>query len=147
MDVRIKRIVQYAIVLWGALVELTPALSQALQEPPPRNGNDVIAGLLVNQTVSALGLVFFREFADAWRDRPDAESYTLTIVEKPSRRLGNQILIMNGQQRVLVLALPIRYDRVAPLAGQAAEASYGNLISLAIPFLGGVDPDLGADEI
>ena len=117
-----------------------------LPEPPGRRDSDVISGLLVNQTVSALGLVFFRQFADAWRDRPDADSYTLTIVEKPSRRLGNQILILNGQTRVLVLSLPIRYDRVAPTAEQAVEAVYGNLLSQVIPLLG-KDPDLGSDEM
>ena len=123
------------------------AAAQALPAPPLRQGNDVISGLLVNQTVSALGLEFFRGFASAWLDKPDNDSYTLTIIERPSRRLGNQIWVMNGQTRVLALSLPIRYDRIAPLAEQAAETAYGNLISQIIPVLGAGDPDLGADEM
>lgn len=121
--------------------------AQALPEPPLRQSGDVIEGLLVNQTVSALGLIFFRDFAEAWRDKPDADSYTLTILEKPSRRFGNQIWIVNGQQRVLALTLPYRYDRIRPTAEQAAEASFANLVSQVIPFAAGADPDMGTDEL
>ena len=140
-SVRCAPLLAAALLFWGG------ARAQALPEPPLRQGGDVIAGMLVNQTVSALGLVFFREFAEAWRDKPDADSYTLTIVEKPSRRFGNQIWIVSGQQRVLTLTLPYRYDRVGPMAEQAAEASFTNLVSMAIPSDTGSDPDMGHDEL
>ena len=132
---------------WLLLCGPARAQAQTLPEPPPRQGGDVIAGLLVNQTVSSLGLIFFRDFAEAWRDKPDADSYTLTIVEKPSRRFGNQIWIVNGQQRVLTMTLPYRYDRIHPIAEQAADASFTNLVSLAIPSGAGADPDMGTDEL
>jgi curli production assembly/transport component CsgE len=111
-----------------------------------RGGGDGIAGILVNQTISAQGLEFYRVFAESWRDKQDAESHSLTVVERPSRRTGNQIWIVDGQRRVLTLALPYRFDRIRAVAEQAADASYADVISRLIPSLA-VDADIGADEL
>lgn len=107
---------------------------------------DGIAGILVNQTVSAQGLQFYRAFAEAWRDKQDAESFSLTIIERPSRRNGNQIWIVDGQRRINILTLPYRFDRIRAVAEQAAETSYADMFSHLIPSLA-VDTDLGADEL
>ncbi|WP_075792222.1 CsgE family curli-type amyloid fiber assembly protein [Massilia putida] len=111
-----------------------------------RGAGDGIAGILVNQTISAQGLEFYRVFAEAWRDKQDAESHSRTVVERPSRRTGNQIWIVDGQRRVATLALPYRFDRIRAVAEQAADTSYADMIGRLIPSLA-VDADLGADEL
>lgn len=111
-----------------------------------RSPGDGIAGILVNQTISAQGLEFYRVFAEAWRDKPDADGYSLTVVERPSRRAGNQVSIMDGQRRIVTLALPYRSDRIRAIAEQAADTSYADMIGHLIPSLA-VDADLGADEL
>jgi curli production assembly/transport component CsgE len=115
-------------------------------EAAARAAGDGVAGILVNQTISAQGLEFYRVFAETWRDKQDAESFSLTVVERPSRRTGNQVSIMDGQRRVLTLALPYRVDRIRTVAEQAADTSHADMIGRLIPSLA-VDADLGADEL
>lgn len=116
------------------------------EEAPAAHGGDGIGGIIVNETISAQGLEFYRLFAEAWRDKPDAESFSLTIVERPSRRAGNQVWIVDGQRRVQTLVLPYRFDRIRAVAEQAADASYADMIGHLIPSLV-ADADLGADEL
>jgi curli production assembly/transport component CsgE len=135
------------IVALAALALLRCAPLWAGEDPAAVRGHgDGIAGILVNQTISAQGLEFYRVFAEAWRDKADAESYSLTLVERPSRRTGNLVSIMDGQRRILTLALPYRTDRVRAVAEQAADTSYADMIGHLIPSLA-ADTDLGADEL
>ncbi len=109
--------------------------------------SDIGVGILINQTMSAAGLEFYRDFAEFWREKPDGESYTLDILERPSKRFGNQVAVEYGQKRLFVGALPNRIDRVRALAEQAVDSVYAEIISLSIPAASGAQSDLGRDEL
>jgi len=131
-----------------ALLLATASLGAAAQDGAVRvlSSEDVISGILVNQTVSQQGWEFYRSFAEAWREKPDGEKFTLEINERFSRRSGNLIWITNGPRRLFVGALPYKLDKVRPFAEQAADTSYANMLSLMLPLEGGPDLDLGRDE-
>lgn len=130
----------------AALLRCAPLWAAGDDAAVARAAGDGIAGILVNQTISAQGLEFYRLFAEAWRDKPDAENFSLTVVERPSRRNGNQVWILDGQRRVQALVLPYRFDRIRAVAEQTAEASYADMIGHLIPSLS-IDADVGADEL
>ena len=136
----------FAVVVLVGLVGFSACA--VAQEAPTRvlSSEDTISGILVNQTVSQQGWEFYRSFADAWREKADAEKFTLEINERFSRRSGNLIWITNGPRRLFVGTLPFKMDRVRPFAEQAAETSYSNMLSLLLPLEGGPDLDLGRDE-
>lgn len=131
-----------------ACVVLAIALPAAAQQPakvtPPSDG---VEGIIVNATITAAGQAFFREFTEVWRDKPDGDTYNLDIVERPSRRFGNQIWVAFGQKRVFQGYLPVKLERVRALSEQAAETAYANIITLGLMSPASSDADLAADEM
>ena len=104
-------------------------------------------GIVVNQTFTQGGQEFYRRFSDFWREKSDFESYTLVIVERPSRRYGNQVAVSYGQKVVFAGSLPIKTDAIRALSGDAVEKAYANIISLSLRMTGDRDPDVGDDEM
>jgi curli production assembly/transport component CsgE len=130
------------LLLWPLLI--TAAWAQTTQ--PERKPRPDDFGIVINQTFTPGGQEFYRRFTDFWRERPDFESYTLVILERPSRRYGNQIFITYGQRSVFSGALPAKADSVKALALDAAEKTHANIISLSLRMTGDRDPDMGADD-
>ncbi|MFI4941352.1 MAG: CsgE family curli-type amyloid fiber assembly protein, partial [Burkholderiales bacterium] len=123
----------------------------AFAEAPPTQGQstngDGVSGLIINQTMSSIGQQFFLNFTEFWRDKPGGEHYTLDIVERPSRRFGNQVIIMYGQKSVYLAALPIRLDKVRALSELAVETTYANIVSINLFGPTMHDPDMSNDEL
>lgn len=140
--------------LWrvGALplMLLAIALPAWAQVPParvPAGAADGVEGIIVNATITAAGQAFFRDFTELWREKPDGDTYNLDIVERPSRRFGNQIWVAFGQKRVFQGFLPIKLDRMRALGEQAVETTYANIITLGLMSPASSDPDVAVDEM
>jgi curli production assembly/transport component CsgE len=104
-------------------------------------------GVVVNQTITMAGHDFFQAFVAAWRDKPDTEKYTLTVVERPSVRLGTQVWVEFSRRRVFQAALPPARARIAGIGEAAADLAYQNVVESEIQKQLFRDPDLGPDEI
>lgn len=104
-------------------------------------------GVIVNQTVTLVGHDFYRAFVAAWRDKPNAERYTLTIVERPTARLGSQIWVEFLRRRVFQAMLPPARARVTGFAEAAVDATYQAVVQSEVQRLLFRDPDLGPEEI
>jgi len=134
--------------IWMLLASLlSPVFAQA---PPAKRmapSKDGVEGLLVNSTVSADGMAFFQYFVEFWREKPGSDKYMIEIAERSSKRLGNQIWVSSGQNRIFFSNLPFQRDRIRPLSEQAAEMSYAAMITLALPFGAEADPDIAAEEL
>ena len=124
-----------------------PASTQALPSAAPARAGDGVEGIIVNATITPNGQEFFRRFTEFWREKADGDTYNLDVVERPSRRSGNQISIAYGQRRVFVGYLPVKLDRVRALSEQAADAVHANIISLGLMSTMSSDPDVGTDEM
>lgn len=101
----------------------------------------------MNQTFTPGGQEFYRRFTDFWREKSDFESYTLVILERPSRRYGNLIFVSYGQRVMYSSGLPIKFDAIRAMSSDAVDKVYANIISLALRFSGDADLDVGADEL
>jgi len=99
-------------------------------------------GIVVNQTFTPGGMEFYRRYTDFWREKPDFEKYNLVILERPSRRFGNLIFVVQDQQVVFSGTLPIKLDAISALSLDAVEKVYANILSQSLQMTGGGDPDM-----
>lgn len=120
------------------------SLGKGLDRPSLDSAYD---GVVVNQTITLAGHDFYQAFVAAWRDKPETERYALTIVERPSVRLGTQVWVEFSRRRVFQTALPPARARIRGIAEEAAEIAYQNLVESEVQKLLFRDPDLGRDEI
>ena len=104
-------------------------------------------GIVVNQTTTLNGHEFYRSFTDYWREKPDYERYSLVIVERPSKRFGNQVLVQMGQKMLFNGALPTKIDALRRYGGEAVEKAYANILSLALRQPGMREDDIAEDEL
>lgn len=127
-----------------------PAPSQA--EPPPADLNgralqELYGGLVTDQTISIAGQDFYKYFVAAWRDLDMSEHTVLAVHERPSARWGNLVWIERGQTRVFQATLPASRAAIRPVAENAAELVYQNLVDAEVQRLMFRDLDLGPDEL
>lgn len=108
---------------------------------------DGVGGLVINSTTTVLGQEFFRHFNEFWREKSEGEQFTLTIVERASRRTGNQIAVLFGQKTMYAGFLPYKLNLIKSFTEQAVEKVYGDLIAMALFAASEVDADLGRDEL
>lgn len=104
-------------------------------------------GIVVNQTFTSAGQEFYRRFTDFWREKPDFESLTLVILERPSLRYGNRVTVSAGQTVVYTGNLPAKTEAIRALSADAVERAYANIIASGLRLNGALDPDIGPDEI
>lgn len=86
-------------------------------------GTDIeIGGLIVDQTLSRVGLLFYEELINGW-DVPD-QSATITIYERPDIRAGNIIWIEVNDEVVFqdrIGTRPSGIEEKAQIARDALE--------------------------
>lgn len=121
--------------------------AQSLPQGNAKNNDNGISGLIVNMTRTPDGLDFYRSFLEFWREKPDSERYSLEIGERSSKRLGNQVWVMYGQNRVFLASLPFKLDKIRAVSEQAADTTHEALIALALQLNGPRDPDIAGDEL
>jgi curli production assembly/transport component CsgE len=127
------------------LLAAASACCQATPAPAKQRPDEF--GIVVNQTFTQGGQEFYRRFTDFWREKSDFESYTLVIIERPSRRYGNQVVITFGQRVVFSGALPVKTEAIRSLSGDAVEKAYANIIAMSLRMSGERDRDMADDEI
>ena len=116
-------------------------------EPQPRvTTYDGIIGLVVNQTITPLGYEFYQAFSLSWSEKPESLRHSLSIVERPSKRYGNQISVLLGQTRVYAGYVPFKRDGIQALSEKAVEETQGNVVAMEMENAAG-DPDLAKHEI
>lgn len=118
------------------------AQSRVVSESLP----DGYINLIVNQTYTSGGLEFYRRFTDYWREKADGDRYTLVVVERPSRRYGNQVLVSLAQRPVFVAPLPMKFEAIRSTTLDAVEQVYAAAVASNLRFLDQADPDLGRDD-
>lgn len=121
-----------------------PCLAQSRGAPGSVFDGDI--SLIVNQTYTAGGLEFYRRFTDYWREKADGDRYTLVIVERPSRRYGNQVLVSLAQRPVFVAPLPLKFDAIRGISLDAVEQVYTAAVASNLRFLDQADPDMARDD-
>jgi curli production assembly/transport component CsgE len=109
-------------------------------------GQESIAGILANQTVTVAGQEFHAAFATMWADKPEIPAYGLAIRERPSARRGTTIEVEHANQVIFRAYLPPARAQIRPLAEQAVEMVYENALAAQVQLLVR-DDDLAADEI
>ena len=131
----------------AALGETSPQTTAVLGRPANPNAmTDGIAGMLINNMVTPNGHQFFQLFGLGWQDRPDAETYSLSLVEATSRQRGSQVYIYAGTRLVYSGGLPYKSSQLRLVVDQALEAIGTRLISNAME-AGSADSDLGKEEL
>ena len=107
---------------------------------------DGIAGMLINNMMTPKGHQFFQLFGMSWQDSPDAEIYSLRVVETNSQRSGSQVYIYAGNRLLFAGGLPKNSSQLRLVVDQALEAIGTRLISDALES-GSSDGDLGKEEL
>lgn len=110
-------------------------------------GTATLAGVVVNQTVTAAGQEFFHHFAIAWRERELADRYSIAVSERPSARWGSQIWVEFAQRRIFQAQLPAGRAGLRELSERAAEAVFQKVADTEVERLLFRDPDLATDEL
>ncbi|HEY8608816.1 MAG TPA: CsgE family curli-type amyloid fiber assembly protein [Noviherbaspirillum sp.] len=113
----------------------------------PAIAQDAIPGVVVNQTVTVAGQEFFQHFVAAWRERPLAERFAISVTERPSARWGSQVWVEFAQRRVFHTHLPAGRSGLRPLGERAAEIAFQRVADTEVERLLFREPDLGADEL
>ncbi len=154
---RVRALVRVAVLMSGRLrvwlllsvaaagvAGCGPCLAQGRGAPGAASDGDI--SLIVNQTYTAGGLEFYRRFTDYWREKSDGDRYTLVIVERPSRRYGNQVLVSLAQRPVFVSPLPLKFDAIRGISLEAVEQVYTAAVASNLRFLDQSDPDMARDD-
>lgn len=80
-----------------------------------------IRGLVVDETLTPSGRLFYEAFFLLWTPPPGAEAATLEISERPLPGNGTAIVITADAEVIVQTRLPRRAEEVEDLAGQAVQ--------------------------
>lgn len=109
------------------------------------NHNDV-GGLVIGQTITLAGRTFFDSFASAWREKDEAETFTVSITERPTARLGSQVFVDYGNRRLFQTFLPPNRTLIPAIGADAAAQVFQAILDYQLAQFFG-DPDVGRDEL
>jgi curli production assembly/transport component CsgE len=112
----------------------------------PAHAEVELQGLLLNQTRTFAGQLFYTAFVESWQTLDPESRYTLVISERPSARTGSQITVKYGEQVVYQQILQFNTAR-AQRAGQLAPAQvFDRVVSTEVEEMF-TNPDMANDEI
>lgn len=103
-------------------------------------------GVITNNTITVAGQDFFKEFSFFWREKPNNERFALSVHERPSARLGNQVWVEYNNTRVFQTVLPTLRAQIGRIADVAAANTYQTVTDLEVQRMLFRDADLGPDE-
>ncbi len=105
-----------------------------------------LQGLLINQTRTFAGQVFYTAFTESWQALDTDSRYTLVISERPSARSGSQITVKYGEQIMYQQTLHFNANK-AQRAGQLAPAQvFEQVMNYEVAEVFS-NPDMAKDEI
>ncbi|GAB5095687.1 curli production assembly/transport protein CsgE [Caballeronia sp. GAFFF2] len=109
--------------------------------------DDALGGVVTTDTVTLAGQDFYNWFAQAWGAIPLSERYIVSVHERPSARYGSLVWVEFGQRRVFQAFLPIARSNVKPVAENAAQIAFQNVMQADISRLLFRDADMATDEL
>jgi curli production assembly/transport component CsgE len=104
-----------------------------------------VGGLVMGQTVTLGGRAFYDSFAAAWGEMDEAGRFTVSVVERPTARLGSQVFVNYGNRRMLQMFLPPNRTQIPAIGAEAAAQVFKSILDYQIAQFFG-DPDMGRDE-
>ncbi|WP_086380506.1 CsgE family curli-type amyloid fiber assembly protein [Caballeronia sordidicola] len=109
--------------------------------------DDALGGVVTTDTVTLAGQDFYTWFAQAWSAIPLSERYIVSVHERPSARYGSLVWVEFGQRRVFQAFLPIARANVHPVAENAAQVAFQNVMQSDLARLLFRDADMATDEL
>lgn len=140
LNVIVLQLVLASIACAQPSVSQTPALTQK------RTLDQDVGGLIVAQTMTLAGRAFYDSFASAWHDKDPDGRFSVSITERPTARLGSQVLVDYGNRRLLQMFLPPNRSLIPAIGASAAEQVYQAILEYQVAQFFG-DPDIGRDEL
>ena len=125
-----------------AFAQTTPKPESVVSNPY----SEGLSGVVVANTMTPNGHQFYRLFALAWRDKPESERYSLSVVESRGRQRFTVVTMYFGNQSLHSAILPARYPALQALVEQSLDAVSSRLLTLELGASQG-DPDMAADEM
>jgi curli production assembly/transport component CsgE len=119
--------------------------SATVEQHRTLNHRDV-GGIVIGQTMTLAGRTFYDSFANTWREKDEAETFTVTITERPTARLGSQVFVDYGNRRLFQMFLPPNRTLIPAIAADAAGQVYQAILDYQLAQFFG-DPDMGRDEL
>jgi curli production assembly/transport component CsgE len=113
---------------------------------PGTAANEILDGIIVNQTVTVAGQEFHTAFAALWSDKPGLSSGAISIRERPSASRGTTVEVQRANHVVFRATLPPARSQLRALAEQAVEVVYENAVSAQVQQFMLRDDDLAPDE-
>lgn len=107
---------------------------------------DDVGGLVVGQTVTMNGHAFYDSFALAWNEKDEVGRFSVSVTERPTARLGSQIVITYGNRRMMQMLLPTNRSQIPAIAADAAARVFQGILDYQLTQFFG-DPDVGRDEL
>jgi hypothetical protein len=103
-------------------------------------------GVVVANTITPAGHQFYRLFALAWREKPESETYSLSVVESRVRQRFTVVTLYYSNQSLYSAILPTRFPALQSLVDQSLDAVSSRLLTLELG-ASESDPDMAADDI
>lgn len=128
-----------------AVADTSVSTTQSLSQHPALNHAEV-AGLVVGQTVTQNGRAFYDSFATAWAEKDESGRFTVTVIERPTARLGSQMFVDYGNRRIVQVFLPPNRALIPALGADAAAQVFQAILDYQLAQFFG-DPDMGRDEL
>jgi hypothetical protein len=133
------------VFLRGTVFAQTNPASKS--EPAVSNHySEGVSGVVVANTITPAGHQFYRLFALAWRDKPESERYSLSVVESRVRQRLSLVTLYYANQSLYSAILPTRFPALQALVDQSLEAVASRLLTIELG-ASESDPDLAADDI
>ena len=108
---------------------------------------DLYGGVVVDQTVTGFGHVFYQNFVSFWRDQPLSDRYSISIHESATARFGSKVWVEYAQRRMFQAFLPPSNTVIRATSEKAAALVYSNIIDTDVQRLLFRDVDIGQDEL
>lgn len=105
-----------------------------------------VSGVVVANTFTSAGNQFYRLFALAWRDKPESEKYSISVVESRARQRFSLITIYFANKVLYNAVLPARFSALQALVDQSIDAVSSGLLTIELS-TSETDSDLAADEM
>lgn len=105
-----------------------------------------VGGLVVGQIVTMNGRAFYDSFASAWNEKDEVGRFSVSVTERPTARLGSQIIINYGNRRMMQMLLPTNRSQIPTIGADAAAQVFQGILDYQLTQFFG-DPDVGRDEL
>jgi curli production assembly/transport component CsgE len=123
------------------------ALAAAVPFACAAEGQEPLAGVVADQTITVAGHEFYRNFCMFWHDKPMNELFAIAIRERLSARRGNQVVVEYAGRVVFQGALPPARADVRPVSQQAVDIAYDTVANAEVQRLLFSHDELAPDEL